>query len=426
MSRPPTDSAQSRHYGEPLSVLFVCQHDLTGPSEKQMMGFAQQLASWGHKVMFSFGTDGGSQRREGLLIGPGITLHEHRFAGRRLRPGDRQIALGFQPSLIHAVNSRVPTAAATADYARATGSPVFVHFEDNEWSPWRGVPGESAYYRLGRHIRRLESFISPASWPHSTARTRRWVRRDAAALDALTPELAQEVERRLGRSCATLLPVTPRLDAADSAREVELPEPLARLPLAMVTGTIYPFSLDDTLQGLRAVAQVQRAGYELGYVHPGNIHPRIDASELAEQAGLMPGTYVFPGQLGYGRIGPLLKRATVLLQPGAPSEFNRLRLPSKLQTYLASGVPTITFSVGFGRMLGDDEALKIRTSEPAELAAQIIRLLADDSLRATLAVGARRAAERLFNRERNTGLLLGHYRSALENHPRVLSRLASA
>jgi glycosyltransferase involved in cell wall biosynthesis len=400
-------------HDEPVSILFVCQSDLGGPSEKQIMAFAQRLATRGHRVLLSLGGSTESVAREGLRMVPGIELTEHRFSGRRLRPGDRQRASRFGPTLIHAVNSRVPTAAAAADYARATGTPVFVHFEDNEWTAWRGVPGESLYHRVGRHIRRLESIMHPDAWPHSTAATRRWVRRQAIALDALSPELASEVASRIGRPCATLLPVSPDVAGSPDAG-FELPVSLANMPLAVVTGTIYPFSLDDTLQGLEAVAEVQRRGHRLGYVHPGNVHSRIDPVALAEGVGLAPGTFAFPGLLPYAGMAGLLRSADVLLQPGGPSEFNRLRLPSKLQSYLASGTPTITFAVGFGALLADrEEVLKISTASPTELADRIEEILTDSELRSALAAGGRRAAQRLFDPERNTDALLAHYRKAL-------------
>lgn len=393
-----------------LSVLIVCQHDLAGPSEKQMLGFAQRLATRGHRVMLSFGADLDAAQCEGLKLGGGVELTEHRFSGRRLRSADIRRAAAFGPTLIHAVNSRVPTVAAANGYARATGAPVFVHFEDNEWEAWRGVPGDAMYHRLGRHVRRMESTIHPGAWPHSTARTRRWVRKRALGLDALTPELATEVALRLGRPCRTLLPVSPELDGGTLRGEIELPASVASLPLVVVTGTIYPFSLDDTVQGLEAVAAVQRSGYAVGYVHPGNVHPRIDPTMLAAQAGLAPGTFDFPGLVPYRMIGPLLRRASVLMQPGSPSEFNRLRLPSKLQSYLASGIPTITFAAGFGELLVDRlEVLKICSGEASELAARIVELLEDGSLRATLSEGGPRAARRLFDPDDNTEALIAHY-----------------
>ncbi len=374
-----------------------------------MMGYAQLLARRGHRVLLALGGSLERSQREGLEITPGIELTEYRFAGRRLREQDRRVAIGFEPSVIHAVNSRVPTAAAASEYASITRAPVFVHFEDNEWSAWQGVPGESLYYRIGRHVRRIESVVHPTSWPHSTGRTRRWVRQRAAALDALTPELSAEVSRRIERDCTTLFPVSPIVANGDAVA-FEVPPQLTDLPLAVVTGTIYPFSLDDTLQGLRAVAEVQRRGHALAYLHPGNVHARIDPVALATDAGLASGTFAFPGLVPYANVPSLLERADVLLQPGGPTEFNRLRLPSKLQAYLASGTPTITFAAGFGELLADrEEVLKIHTIDPRELADRIEEVLTDATLRATLASGGRRAADRLFDRERNTDALVEHY-----------------
>ncbi len=105
---------------EQFSVLFVCQRDLTGPSEKQMMGFAQRLVRRGHRILFSFGGSAATAAGEGLSIVNGIEFREHRFKGRRLRPADIDRGREFRPDLIHVANSRLPTIMAAREYRRAT------------------------------------------------------------------------------------------------------------------------------------------------------------------------------------------------------------------------------------------------------------------------------------------------------------------
>jgi glycosyltransferase involved in cell wall biosynthesis len=110
----------------------------------------------------------------------------------------------------------------------------------------------------------------------------------------------------------------------------------------------------------------------------------------------------------------LLRRADVLLQPGPPSDFNRLRLPSKMQAYLASGRPTVTFAVGFAELLEDrEEVVKTHTGDPSELADRVEEVLDDGALRARLEHGGPAAAARLLDPARNTDALLAHYREAL-------------
>jgi glycosyltransferase involved in cell wall biosynthesis len=262
-------------------------------------------------------------------------------------------------------------------------------------------------------VRRLRSLRDPPVWPDPTRRWLRWVRRRASGLDALTPVLAAEVERRLGRRCATLLP--PALPLEPSAEsDFTLPPEIRGRPIALVTGTIWPVYLRDLLIGLRAVAEVQRRGHDLAYVHAGRVHPRIDPDRLAAEAGLRPGSWAFTGLLPYPAIPGLQRQASVLLLPGAPSPFNRLRLPARLQPYLESGIPTITCAVGAGELLEDRrEVLKTRTAEPGELAERIVEVLEDPGLRAVLAAGGPAAARRLFDTAANTDALEAYYRGVL-------------
>jgi len=102
----------------------------------------------------------------------------------------------------------------------------------------------------------------------------------------------------------------------------------------------------------------------------------------------------------------------VLVQPGRPTEFNRLRLPSKLQAYLASGRPTVTYATGLEELLTDrEEVLFTRTGDPAELSARLGDVLTDEALRARLEYGGPRAAKRLFDADANAARIAEHFRA---------------
>lgn len=396
-----------------LSVLFVCQHDFDGPTEKQALGFAQQLVRRGHRVAFSLGGDAAGTGASGAAMVDRMTVFEHRLVGRGLRTADTATARAFGPDLIHCLNPRAPTVAAARVYASATGAPVLVHFEDDDWRFGARLAGEPLKTHVGHVIRRGAAPWRPAAWPHASSGTLHHVARAARSLDALTPALGDEVARRTKRDCSVLLPVTPQLEVQPE-NGFALPLSLEGTPLALFTGTLYPVYRNDVELGLRAVGEVQRRGYKLAYLHAGRVHARIDPAALARAAGLQPGTAVFAGLLPYASIPPLLARASVLLQPGAPSDFNRLRLPSKMQAYLESGTPTVTFSVGFGELLEDRrEVLKTYTADPDELADRIVELLEDRELRARLSTGGIAAARRLFDPVANTDKLEAHYRAAL-------------
>ena len=401
-----------RDHAESLRILFVCQNDFGAPSEKQVLGFAQQLVRRSHRVLISVGGDPASAEREGASGTPGLAVRGHRFRRGRLRGEDLDAARDFAPHVVHAWNTRTPTEAAARALARASGARLLHHFEDDEWHPSSDVPGEPWARRGAHRARRLLSGLAPELWWESTPRSLARAAREGDAFDALTPVLAEEVTRRTGRPCATVLPVTPAVPAEGPAPEI--PASLAGAPLVLITGTVWPMYLPDFEMGFRAVAQVQRRGVAVGLLHAGRVLPRWDLVELAEHAGVRAGTVASLGYLPFGQIPGLLRRADVLLQPGPPSDFNRLRLPSKLQAYLASGTPVLTFGAGFGELLADRrEVLKTHTGDPGELADRLIELLEDGELRETLSREGPRAAARLFDPEANASALEAHYRRAL-------------
>jgi glycosyltransferase involved in cell wall biosynthesis len=166
--------------------------------------------------------------------------------------------------------------------------------------------------------------------------------------------------------------------------------------------------------GLRALAELHRRGEDVAFVHAGRVARRFDLVRMAADAGVPADAVHVLGDLTPGPLNQLLRSADVLVQPGHPSEFNRLRLPTKLQVYLVSGTPTVTFSIGAGELFEDRvELLKTYGPDPSELADRIAEVLHDEGLRHTLSAGGPRAVARLFDTARNTQRLVDHYNATL-------------
>lgn len=397
---------------DPLRVLIVCQGDLAGASQKQALWFGRELARTGHAVLLSLHGDPESAAREDALSIDGLEVRFHGFRGRTLRRSDLAAARAFAPTLVHAFNARVPAATAARAYVRATGAPVFVHWEDDEFGIRDRVNTPSVVRRIASHGRNVACVVYPPAGPHVTRATIDWARASAGH-DALTPALATWVREELRRPCRVVLPIAPHV-------RDPLPVPSGRLrylrgrQILLVTGRVHGGSVKDIELGLEATALLRERGHDAVFVHAGHVHPRFDVGVMVEAAGLTPTDARFLGYLPFSAIPPLLREADVLLQPGAPSRFNRLRLPSKMQAYLTSGVPTITFAVGFAELLEDGtEVVKLHTHEANELAAAITSILQDSALKDQLAEGARRAALRLFDPVANGAELVEHFRVGL-------------
>jgi len=399
----------------PLRVLLVGGSNLHSPDEKQFLEFARQLAGRGHRILFAL-RDGAPKygREEHVELPAGMSLCSYRLRGRRARQANVDAVRRFAPTLIHALYPRGTVLAASSHFSRVTGAPLLVHVGDDEWGLMSGPPSSGAAEGIELLARRVVGRLHPWVWPYSTPGWLRFAARRAAAFDVLTPALREAVKERLGRDSTVILPAFDSAAPTDAESRQLIPSD-GDGPVAIYTGAVGAVHEADFRLGLRALAEVQRRGRTILFVHAGPVDERRHPLTLAAQEGMAPGTATALGYVPMAELPGLLKQAAVLLQPGAPSEFNRLRLPSKLQAYLASGTPTITFAVGFGELLQDRrEVLKTYTGDAGELADRIIEVLEDAELRATLAEGGPAAARRLFDPEANAARLETHYLTVLE------------
>lgn len=390
-----------------MKVLFVCGSNFSGPSEKQALGFAEQLGRLGHPSAVA--VRGPADTQDAIGVAPeGVTCLGYRIGPRGADHGFRDAVRTLAPDVVHAFNPRVPVMAAARDaLAASPGARLWVHFEDDEWG-LASAPGGSLVRRGGKRLARAAAPVHPGVWHLATPRSLREARDRAAGFDALTPALAAEIERRTGRPASVVLPVLPELPAVSTPALSALDRPAART--VVYTGGVFGAHVEDFRLLLQAIASLRGDGLDVGLVHAGAVAPRWPPAELCRDAGLDPAATRFLGPLPLSQMPGLLALGDVLPQPGGPSTFNRLRLPSKLQSYLASGRPVVTFAVGFGELLEDGtEVLKTQTAAPDELAGRIALLLEDDALARRVGDGGRVAAERLFDPKRNALALLAAY-----------------
>lgn len=375
-----------------------------------MLALAPELLARGHAVAVSCGSGPGIAPAgiEGLEVWP------HRLRGPRLAAEARRRARAFAPTLVYAFSPRLPVITASRSYASTVGAPLFVHFEDDEWGLAAGRADDPLWRRGARRTSRAAGALLPSLWPFVSDRSLRWVAENAAGLDALTPSLSEEVRTRLDRGCRVVPPPSTRSGQGDPAATPGLSGIRPDAAVVAYTGAVFGAHLADFELALAAVGLLRAQGRSVALVQTGRTAPRFDLPALARTHGLGEESAVFLGYRNPDEVDALLARADVLVQPGHPSDFNRLRLPAKLPGYLRSGTPTVTFAVGAGELLEDRrEVLKTHTGRPEELALRIAELLDDPALAAELSRNGPRAAERLFAPGHAASELVDHFSSTL-------------
>lgn len=120
------------------------------------------------------------------------------------------------------------------------------------------------------------------------------------------------------------------------------------------------------------------------------------------------------GEVPWREIPGYLALADAFVQPGAPNDFNRYRLPSKLPEFLAMGRPVILPACNLGNELVDGrDALLLRRGDALEIAACLERLIDERELAASLGERARDFALERLDWSRNAQRLTGFYREQL-------------
>ncbi len=170
--------------------------------------------------------------------------------------------------------------------------------------------------------------------------------------------------------------------------ELPLPAELegAEGPVILAYGLVRPYKGTDVL--LEAFKQVE--GAELWIVGM----PHIDTGPLHELARQAPGRVRFVERyVDEGEIAPIMRRADVLVLP-----YRTVEQSGVLYTGLAFGKPMVLSAVGgFPEVADHGAARLVQPRDPAELAAALNELIADEGKRKQLAAGAAHAAETYYS-----------------------------
>jgi glycosyltransferase involved in cell wall biosynthesis len=133
---------------------------------------------------------------------------------------------------------------------------------------------------------------------------------------------------------------------------------------------------------------------------------------VASQKGL-DDVVRFTGPLWGEALAAYLSTAEVGVAPDPLNPMNDKSTMNKILEYMAYGIPVVLYDLTEGRRSAGDAALYARPNDPADFAAQMMRLLDSESLRRELGGRGRKRIEETLNWGREKAVLLEAYQKAL-------------
>ncbi len=222
-----------------------------------------------------------------------------------------------------------------------------------------------------------------------------------------TREQAQKVLRELGLdSQAERVKVVPlgtdpeQFRPGLDTREVRARYRLTDEPWVMTVAQLEPHKGVDT--GLRAIAQLRRAGVEVGYLVVGSGRQRDAYRRLAAELGVADAVR-FPGNVSDAELPALYNCGVAYL--GLSRRAGRTAVEGfglALAEASASGLPVIAArSGGLAEAVKEGETgFAVEPDDPAAAAAALQRVLSDQLLARRLGQGGRKAIETYYNWDR--------------------------
>ena len=153
----------------------------------------------------------------------------------------------------------------------------------------------------------------------------------------------------------------------------------------LYSGNVHPSVAHDIRNLYLAVAFLRKRGRKLRLVRTGWNYGVLDLPS----GGAVGDSVIELGFVDRDRMPPLLAMSDILVQPGRSDAFNDYRFPSKLPEYLVSARPVILPDSNIGRVLTEEQALKLRQGTLSELIGKITQLVDDRDLRIRLGQASR-------------------------------------
>ncbi len=374
-----------------MRVLFVLHGPYDCNSGVQIFHFANELVEVGFEVAVC--APGPRERIERVGV-PSFELIEPRAL--RSRRGSFDV--------IHAWTPRELVRKLTERAAGRDGTPVVVHLEDNEELLLAAHAGMS-YERLARLPERLQrratgdGAIHPSRYPAFM--------RSAVEVTLITRELSRFAPGawellRPGVDAQRFSPDGPTVDRAElGIGDDEF--------VIVYPGNLHTPNEHDMFSLYLSVRLLRRRGHRATLVRLGS---DFSGGPDVSFATLRGGAIELASR-PWTEVPAYLRIADALVQPGAPNEFNRYRLPAKVPEFLAIGKPVLLPSCNVGEELSDgSEALLLQVGNGTEIADRLESLIADPERGRAIGDRGRRFALEEFDWRASSRQLADLYRRA--------------
>lgn len=383
-----------------MRVVFVYFGPLDVNSAIQAFHFGNELTEQGWEVILA---GIGDPRRIEAVGEPNFECTTHEELQRQAR------RLGREETIVCAWTPRELVRRETMSLVRQLRVPYTIHLEDNEDYLIESST-KMSLAELQRLPLRAQDRLSPPHLIHPTHHLE--FLRGAAGITVITEELNEF--NVAGRPHHVARPGIDSERFRPGRPTARTREQLGLRPDEFVLvyhGTIHYANQHEMMSLYTAVQLLRRRGHpvrlvRLGHSEFGGVDPR---AFRAVSDGVLE-----LGLIDWREVPDYLDLADAFVQPGAPDDFNRYRLPSKLPEFLAMGRPVILPHCNIGHDLTHGEnALLLERGNALEIMARIEDLLADRELAARLGDGARRFAVEQLSWPDNAAALGEFYRELM-------------
>jgi glycosyltransferase involved in cell wall biosynthesis len=387
-------------------VVFVMYGPLDVNSAIQAFHFGEELTAQGWEVILA---GVGDPARIEAVGHPSFECVSHQTLKERVRAGsiprEGTIVCGWTP--------REPVRRVVTSLVSKLRVPYVIHLEDNEHYLVETITGMTME-ELQRLPLKAQDRLAPPDLIHPTHHAE--FLRGAAGITVITEELNDFNAGHRPHHVAR-----PGIDAERFSPERPNPKTREQLGLRpdefvlVYHGTIHYANQHEMMSLYVAVQLLRRRGHpvrlvRLGHSEFGGVDPR---AFRAVSDGVLE-----LGRIDWREVPDYLALADAFVQPGAPDDFNRYRLPSKLPEFLAMGRPVIVPDCNIGHDLTHGEnALLLEQGNAIEIMARVEDLIADRELTERLGRGARKFALEELSWSANATALGGFYRELMSAAP---------